>query len=81
MRWCAMYPKGSREVFRASQVVPETTWVLRCEGYVAIEESMRAMHDDGRVFDILGVHGDDGKRPADAPWLMLLCREGASKGS
>lgn len=80
-RWALVLNKASREVYRARQFNAETEVVMVIEGYAAITEKMRARHEDGRVYDILGVHSDDGRAPINAPWLYLFCKEGASKGS
>lgn len=79
-RWAAIFPQGSREVYNARQVNPETTMVLAVRGRSAISERMR-LNQEGRVLDILGVQGADGKTPAKAEWVYLLCKEGTSKGS
>ena len=72
--------ESTREVYRARQVMADTTVVMLMRGHMAVTPKMRVSHS-GRLYDILGVESLDGKAPAQADWLHLLCREGASQGN
>ncbi len=79
-KWAALFVEGSKEVWNARQYNSEAELVVVCRGRTSITDKMR-LNQQGRVLDILGVQGADGKTPANAEWLYLLCKEGTSKGS
>lgn len=80
-RWCAIFSQGSREVWNARQYNAETELVIACPGHIAVTPAMRLNDGAGRLLDILGVQGADGRTPAKAETVFLLCKEGTSKGA
>lgn len=73
---------GSRELFKARQIAPETDVVITMHGFHPVTHSMRVKHiQDGRLWDIVGVETLDGKAPQYADWIELRCVEGKRSGS
>lgn len=80
-RWAEIIPESSREFFAARQLNAEVSLLLRCPGFAAVTTAMRVLHSDGRVFDIVGVRGKNGKSPALAEEITLDLIEGKRKES
>jgi head-tail adaptor len=81
-RWGEILGAGSREVFRARQNSPETSVVIKIQGFAVITTKMRVRHKgDGRVWDIKGVEPQDGKAVQHSSDVWLRCEEGMRAGS
>lgn len=80
-RWASIVPETAREFFAARQLNAEVSLVLNCQGFAAITTSMRVLHSDGRVFDIVGIRPVDGKAPVNSAELFLDLIEGKRKES
>lgn len=74
-RWGRVVPKGAREYLNAQAANAEMDWLWEIKGRAAITTKMRLVFDS-RYFSILGVQSPDGKSPANADILHLICREG-----
>lgn len=70
-----LVPKNSREFMAAQAAFSEMGWLWEIKGRAAITTRMRLVFD-GRYFNILGVQSPDGKSPARAEILQLICQEG-----
>lgn len=80
-RWASIVPETAREFFAARQTNAEVSLVLKCPGFMAVTPSMRVLHSDGRVFDIVGIRPTDGKAPANSAALLIDLIEGKRKES
>lgn len=79
-RFAKFWPNSSREMYQAKQSFSEATGAWVCHGNLAVTEKMR-ITQGARRYDVLGVVSSNGAAPADAPYLMLIVKEGISKGS
>lgn len=77
-RWGRMVPKSAREFMAAQQAFTEMQWMWEIRGRLALTTKMRIVFD-GRYFNILGVQSPDGKSPANADILQVICQEGPVK--
>lgn len=77
-RWGRMVPKNAREFTAAQQAFAEMQWMWEIRGHLALTTKMRLVFD-GRYFNILGIQSPDGKSPAKADLLQVICQEGPVK--
>ena len=79
-RFARFVPDTARELYQAKQTFSEASGAWLCHGHIATTEKMRVIQGSRR-YDVLGVVTSDGASPVDAPYLMLIVKEGISKGS
>lgn len=68
--WAYVEEQGGRELFRAQQVQPNLTHLVRVRHVAGVTPKMRVLYDETRVLNIESVVQD-----AKRQWLTLNCVE------